>query len=183
MSSNKSQNLQLHLWEPEDNFLRTEFNANFAALDAAVKADRDAVKAEETSRKSAVSSLQTSISAKASTTALNTAKTELTTKITAAQTAADAAKTTANAAWSANNRPYVMASIQFNRGTTQTVRLGFRPSFVILFGEAASALTGTSAASGSGVTIVINDTGFTFYVSSGNEGSMMGSRGAYLAWR
>ena len=43
MSSNKSQNLKLHLWEPEDDFLRTEFNENFSAIDAAVKADRAAI--------------------------------------------------------------------------------------------------------------------------------------------
>ncbi|MCI8538185.1 MAG: hypothetical protein HFF18_05915 [Oscillospiraceae bacterium] len=36
MSTNKSQNLKLHLWDPEDNFLRAEFNENFAAIDAAV---------------------------------------------------------------------------------------------------------------------------------------------------
>ena len=49
MSTNKSQNLKLHLWEPEDNFLRTEFNENFAAIDAAVKADRTAItKAQST---------------------------------------------------------------------------------------------------------------------------------------
>ena len=36
MSTNKSQNIKLHLWEPEDNFLRTEFNENFAAIDTAV---------------------------------------------------------------------------------------------------------------------------------------------------
>lgn len=33
MSTNKSANLNLHLWEPEDNFLRTEFNENFEKLD------------------------------------------------------------------------------------------------------------------------------------------------------
>ena len=38
MSTNKSQNLKLHLWEPEDHFLRTEFNENFAALDTAITA-------------------------------------------------------------------------------------------------------------------------------------------------
>ena len=32
MSTNKSEHLNLHLWEPEDDFLRTEFNENFAAL-------------------------------------------------------------------------------------------------------------------------------------------------------
>ena len=35
MSTNKSEHYQLHFWEPEDDFLRAEFNENFAALDAA----------------------------------------------------------------------------------------------------------------------------------------------------
>ncbi len=33
MSTNKTQNYQLHVWEPGDDFLRTEFNENFAKLD------------------------------------------------------------------------------------------------------------------------------------------------------
>ena len=36
MSSNKTTNYQLHLWEPEDNFLRTEFNENSEKVDAAL---------------------------------------------------------------------------------------------------------------------------------------------------
>jgi hypothetical protein len=36
MSTNKTKNYQLHTWEPGDDFLREEFNANFAALDAAL---------------------------------------------------------------------------------------------------------------------------------------------------
>lgn len=37
MSTNKSEHFQLHLWEPEDNFLREEFNENFSKLDAAAR--------------------------------------------------------------------------------------------------------------------------------------------------
>ena len=33
MSTNKSTNLNLHLWEPGDDFLRTEFNENFQKVD------------------------------------------------------------------------------------------------------------------------------------------------------
>lgn len=33
MSTNKTQNYQLHRWEPEDDFLRQEFNENFAIID------------------------------------------------------------------------------------------------------------------------------------------------------
>lgn len=38
MSTNKSAHLNLHLWEPEDDFLRTEFNENFEKLDEKVAA-------------------------------------------------------------------------------------------------------------------------------------------------
>lgn len=37
MSANKTQNYQLHAWEPEDDFLLAEINENFAALDAATR--------------------------------------------------------------------------------------------------------------------------------------------------
>ena len=36
MSTNKSEHLNLHLWEPEDDFLREEFKENFTAIDRAV---------------------------------------------------------------------------------------------------------------------------------------------------
>ena len=34
MSTNKSEHLQLHLWEPGDSVLRTEFNENWEKIDA-----------------------------------------------------------------------------------------------------------------------------------------------------
>jgi len=34
MSANKTQNFGLHVWESGDDFLRAEFNENFAAIDA-----------------------------------------------------------------------------------------------------------------------------------------------------
>lgn len=37
MSTNKTQNYQLHAWEPDDDFLRTEFNENFAKLDGSLR--------------------------------------------------------------------------------------------------------------------------------------------------
>ena len=36
MSTNKTTNYQLHKWEADDNFLRTEFNENFAGIDEAL---------------------------------------------------------------------------------------------------------------------------------------------------
>lgn len=59
MSTNKTQNYQLHSWVPEDDFLHSEFNDNFTSLDAVLKslesaladeaaarADADAIEAE-----------------------------------------------------------------------------------------------------------------------------------------
>ena len=45
MSSNKTTNYNLHSWLPEDDFLRTEMNENFAAIDAAIKSGADALNA------------------------------------------------------------------------------------------------------------------------------------------
>ncbi len=36
MSTNKTKNYNLHAWEPGDDFLRSEFNENFAAIDTAL---------------------------------------------------------------------------------------------------------------------------------------------------
>ncbi len=36
MSSQKTEHLGLHAWEPADSFLRSEFNENFSAIDAAL---------------------------------------------------------------------------------------------------------------------------------------------------
>ena len=43
MSTNQTANYQLNLWEAGDDFLREEFNENFAALDAAIAAKPDVV--------------------------------------------------------------------------------------------------------------------------------------------
>lgn len=37
MATNRTEQYGLHLWEPGDDFLREEFNENFAALDAAAR--------------------------------------------------------------------------------------------------------------------------------------------------
>lgn len=42
MATNHTENYQLNLWEPEDAFLRTEFNENTEKIDAALKAEADA---------------------------------------------------------------------------------------------------------------------------------------------
>ena len=58
MSTNKTQNYQLHGWAFGDEFPRAELNANFTKLDTALKAEETAraaaVTAEANARKSAV---------------------------------------------------------------------------------------------------------------------------------
>ena len=43
VSQNQTERYGLHLWEPEDNFLREEFNENFAALDKVLGAKSEVV--------------------------------------------------------------------------------------------------------------------------------------------
>ncbi len=45
MSTNTSQNLGLHLWEPTDQVLRTEFNQNWTKLDTAVNTAQETAEA------------------------------------------------------------------------------------------------------------------------------------------
>ena len=48
MSTNTSQNLGLHLWEPTDQVLRTEFNQNWQKIDTAVNAAQETAEAAQT---------------------------------------------------------------------------------------------------------------------------------------
>lgn len=57
MSTNKTQNYQLHAWAPEDGFPRGELNANFTKLDTALKS-------EATARQSAVNTLNAALAKK-----------------------------------------------------------------------------------------------------------------------
>lgn len=86
MATNTSEHLGLHLWEPTDQVLRTEFNQNWTKIDTAVNA------AQETAE--------------------------------AAQSAAE-------------QRPYVIGSYTGNGGT-QSITLGFQPSFVIITAQPAN---------------------------------------------
>ena len=45
MASNYTTNYELPLWEPQDSFLRTEFNEAYQKIDAAIKAVEEAVEA------------------------------------------------------------------------------------------------------------------------------------------
>ena len=142
MSTNKSEHLNLHLWEPEDDFLRTEFNENFAALDGAMAAETAAriaaVQAEQEARASALQEVQNSISATGGTAAgaVEQLRTDLTAEIETVQAAADAAQATADNAYCPENKPYVIGSYKgtgtYGKNNPTTLTLGFQPSVLIV---------------------------------------------------
>ena len=92
MATNASEHLGLHLWEPTDQVLRTEFNENWQKIDTAA--------AE-------------------------------------AQSIAERAQTTADAAYSSGNKPFVVGNYT-GTGKDVTISLGFKPSFLIVCGHAAT---------------------------------------------
>ena len=117
MATNPSEHLGLHLWEPTDQVLRTEFNQNWTKIDTAVNA------AQETAE--------------------------------AAQSAAE-------------QRPYVIGSYTGNGGT-QSITLGFQPSFVIITAQPANsrdtAFIAVSGGSEAASTLSFTETGFTVMVT------------------
>ena len=56
--ANYTPNYGLHQWEPGDNFLRTDFNADFAKLDAAIKGVADTAESKKAD-KSALAEVRT----------------------------------------------------------------------------------------------------------------------------
>ena len=117
MATNASEHLGLHLWEPTDQVLRTEFNQNWTKIDTAVNA------AQETAE--------------------------------AAQSAAE-------------QRHYVIGSYTGNGGT-QSITLGFQPSFVIITAQPANsrdtAFIAISGGSEAASTLSFTETGFTVMVA------------------
>ena len=117
MATNTSEHLGLHLWEPTDQVLRTEFNQNWTKIDTAVNAARETAEA--------------------------------------AQSAAE-------------QRPYVIGSYTGNGGT-QSITLGFQPSFVIITAQPANsrdtAFIAISGGSEAASTLSFTETGFTVMVT------------------
>ena len=104
MATNQTTTYQLNQWEPTDQVLRTDFNADNAKLDAAL-----ANKAETET----VSALQTTVAAKAEQTALS----------------ALAARVTALEA-----RPYIVTGTYTGDGTaSRFISLGFTPKALLVF--------------------------------------------------
>ena len=153
MATNQTANYQLNQWEPTDQVLRTDFNADNAKLDAAL-----AEKAEVET----VSALQTAVAAKAEQTAL----------------AALAARVTALEA-----RPYIVTGTYTGDGTaSQFIFLGFTPKALLVVGAWSAmsrdnsyygglALEGNPAGVRDGNETVVNilDGGFMVYYAVGGS--------------
>ena len=137
MSTNTSQNLGLHLWEPTDQVLRTEFNQNWQKIDTAVDTAQQTADTAES-------------------------------KADTAQATATAAQTAASAAYCPSNKPYAMGSYTGNGGT-QSILLGFQPSFLIITAQPANssdtAFIAISGGSEAASTLSFTETGFTVMVA------------------
>ena len=64
MSTNHTINYALNQWEGTDKVLRTEFNADNAKIDAALKANADAIAAEAAAREAAGDAMASALAAK-----------------------------------------------------------------------------------------------------------------------
>ena len=102
MSTNKTQNLNLHSWAPLDRFTREEFNQNWAGIDAAwgdldgrLLSEIEALAKETAAREKADAALQTVLDAKATTAALNAEIADRKNAISSLTTTVNAKATTA----------------------------------------------------------------------------------------
>lgn len=141
MSTNKTQNYNLHSWVPEDDFLRSEFNDNFTSLDTALKSLSTALTAETSAREQAVAAeaaaREQAVAAEA-TARQNAVNTEINARKQAvtseAQTRASAVSTLTT---SVNNlsskKAEVVAGTYTGTGqNNQAVSLGFQPKALIV---------------------------------------------------
>ena len=142
--ANYTEHYGLHQWVPEDDFLRTDFNADFALIDAALAGLAAADASESAARSQEDGALSAAITAgdNAQATALASAKTALQNAITSGDNAQAAALSQAQAALQqalSRKLEIITGSFVGNAaaGTTaeQAIQLGFQPSCVI-FGNA-----------------------------------------------
>ena len=146
--ANYTEHYGLHQWVPEDDFLRTDFNTDFALIDAALAGLAAADGAESQTRSQEDGALAAAITAgdNAQATALASAKTALQNAITSgdnAQASALAAAKTAlqNAINSGDNAldaakaEIVVGTYMGNGQPEQVINLGFTPLAVLFEDE------------------------------------------------
>ena len=149
MATNSSEHLGLHLWEPTDQVLRTEFNQNWQKIDTAV----------------------------------NTA-----------QETAEEAQDAAGAAYCPSYKPYATGNY-IGTGANLTVTLGFKPSFLIIYGGQLTYSTGVDdlpgyllISNGSSLTefVAFTDVGFTLIKRENTDYPQLllyGRTYSYIAFR
>ncbi len=134
MSTNKTQNYNLHSWVPEDDFIRSEFNDNFTGIDAALKTLSDGLAAETSARAAAVTAEKT-----AREQAVAAEKTAREQAVTAEQNARKQAITAEQNARAAAISTLTTAKAELVVGAytgdgteSRTISLGFTPRAVLL---------------------------------------------------
>lgn len=140
MSTNKTQNYNLHSWVPEDDFIRSEFNENFTGIDTALKTLADGLAAETSARTSAVTAEKTAReqAVAAEKTAREQAVAAETTARKQAVTAEQNARVAAINALTASKAELVFGTYTGNSTNTsfdQTISLGFTPKAVLILDE------------------------------------------------
>ena len=154
--ANYTEHYGLHQWVPEDDFLRTDFNTDFALIDAALaglaaadgaesqtRSQEDgelsaAITAGDNAQASALASAKTALqnaitsgdNAQAS--ALAAAKTALQNSITTGDNAQAAALATAKAELDAAKAEMTYGSYVGTGATEHTITLGFQPKFMLI---------------------------------------------------
>lgn len=180
MSTNKTTNYNLHAWVPEDDFLRSEFNDNFAGIDAALKSLSDSIAAEAAAREAAVSAeaaaRQSAVSAEQS--ARQSAITTLTT----------------------GKAEIVAGSYEGDGAVERTITLGFQPKAVLIMQDHGRTYVNISNSSGAygglfvpghplrcsasgddGIAAEVVSTGFKVYSRSYAETNNTGYTYCYIA--
>ena len=112
---NYTTNYHLPQWVETDRIMMEDFNDAMSGIDGGINEAKEAAEAAQDTADAAQTAAAT------------------------AQTTAAAAQTTANAAYSPSNKPYVTGSY-VGTGSSVTITLGFKPSFLIISGMISSTL-------------------------------------------
>ena len=163
MMSRFTTNYQLHQWDPEDNFLRTDFNTDLSKIDTALtgKADNSDITNLQNQLNKKVTNLQGQINKLPTSDAITNLQNQINTQqqqinskpnssaITKLQNQINTQKNQINTQQSQINS-LSSGKAEFVRGTytgngvkqeTQTIQLGFQPKAVFISGYLFSAMT------------------------------------------
>lgn len=195
MSTNKTQNYNLHSWVPEDDFLRSEFNDNFTGIDAALKSLSNSLAAEATAWEAAVSAeataRQNAVSAEA-TARQNAVNAEINARKQAV-TAEAQARAAAVATLTSAKTELVTGVYTGDNQVNHAIKLGFQPRAVLIVNDegymgttnsyqyGGLCLAGHPLKNRGGSTILaeITSTGFTVHRGNGSGTELNSSNYTY----